>query len=208
MNWFDLTVGIALILAIINGFRKGLVMQLAGLAIVILSAVFGGKLAKSILPWITETFEIEFNFAIVISYILAFLGIYLVIVVLGKLIQGVLKVVNLNIINRLLGAVIAMGTMMVVLSILLNLILMIDKNEMIIKKDIKENSFFYERVEAVIPAIVPYLNKDVWDKYIHPDKLKTKKTLEDLTTYKIQSGQIIFVPNKSDKLSYANTQRG
>ena len=183
MNWFDLTVSIALILALISGIRKGLIMQLAGLAIVILSAVFGGELGKIILPWIMQTFAMEFNVASVLSYTISFLTISFVIIVLGKLIQGVLKVINLNFINRLLGAIIAMGTMMVILSILLNLVLMIDNNEFIIKKDIKENSFFYERVEAVIPAIVPYLDKDVWKKILYlkrPTKFNLKKVLRQI----------------------------
>ena len=52
------------------------------------------------------------------------------------------------------------------LSIILNIVLMLDKNENLIKKEIKEESFFFERVEAVVPAVVPYLDKDLWDKYI------------------------------------------
>ena len=79
MNWFDLTVSIALILAMISGIRKGLIMQLAGLAIVIISAVFGGELAKIIQPWIMSTFSMEFSSASVLSYIIAFLAISLLI---------------------------------------------------------------------------------------------------------------------------------
>lgn len=208
MNWFDLTVSIALILALISGIRKGLIMQLAGLAIVILSAVFGGELGKIILPWIMQTFTMEFNVASVLSYTISFLTISFVIIVLGKLIQGVLKVINLNFINRLLGAIIAMGTMMVILSILLNLVLMIDKNEFIIKKDIKENSFFYERVEAVIPAIVPYLDKDVWKKNIVPEKTDKIQPEEGTKTDIVQLELTSKALDKIFKLNYADSQRG
>ncbi|MDD2244256.1 MAG: CvpA family protein [Dysgonamonadaceae bacterium] len=208
MNWFDLTVSIALILAMISGIRKGLIMQLAGLAIVIISAVFGGELAKIIQPWIMSTFSMEFSSASVLSYIIAFLAISLLIFFLGNIVQGVLKAINLNFVNRLFGAIIGMGTMMVILSILLNLVLMIDKNEIIIKKEIKENTFFYERVEAVVPAIVPYLDKDVWEKYIDSENTEKIRPEEGKKTDIVQLERKINAHQKNHKFKYADSQRG
>lgn len=43
---------------------------------------------------------------------------------------------------------------------------MLDKRENIINSEIKQESFFFKRVEAVVPAIVPYLNKEFWEEYI------------------------------------------
>ena len=48
MNWFDILIGILLLLAVVNGYRKGLIMQLVGLATLILAAIFGGRLAEII----------------------------------------------------------------------------------------------------------------------------------------------------------------
>ncbi len=48
---------------------------------------------------------------------------------------------------------------------------MLDKNELIIKKNIKEESFFFERVEVVLPAIVPYIDKEFSDGYV-PEKYR------------------------------------
>jgi len=55
--------------------------------------------------------------------------------------------------------VISIGTMMVLLSIILNLVLMLDKKQTVINRKIRTESFFFERVEAVIPA--SYL---IWTK--------------------------------------------
>jgi membrane protein required for colicin V production len=62
--------------------------------------------------------------------------------------------------------VIAAATMMLFLSILLNLVLLLDRNETVISPRIKQESFFYSRVEAVVPAIVPHLNSRFWDEYV------------------------------------------
>lgn len=157
MNWFDLTVGILLLIAFINGYRKGLIMQLVGLATIILAAVFGGRLAQTILPQINRIIDLSPEVARVLSFILAFVAIAVGLSLVGRLLQRFIDIVFLSFINRLLGAVIAAGTMMVFLSIILNLVLMLDLNQQVINKKTKEESFFFERVEAVVPAIVPYL---------------------------------------------------
>lgn len=166
MNWFDLIVCILLLIAVINGYRKGLIMQLVGLAILVLSAVFGGRVAQYILPHITEWASLSPETARVLSFILAFSAIAIGLSLVGRLLQKFIDVVLLSFINRLAGAVIAAGTMMLFLSILLNLVLLLDKKETIIRPEIKQESFFYERIEAVVPAIVPHLNKEFWDEYV------------------------------------------
>ncbi|HBK32764.1 CvpA family protein [Limibacterium fermenti] len=166
MNWLDFTTGVFLLIALINGYRKGLINQAIVLATVILSAVFGGKAAKMLLPEVTRLIDVAPNVAHVLSYVFAFIGIAIVISLIGRLIERFIEVIHLSSINRMLGSVLAVASTMVVLSIFLNLVLMLDTQENVIKSKTKEESFFFNRVEAVVPAIVPYLNKDVWEEYI------------------------------------------
>lgn len=179
MNWFDLIIIILLVAAFIKGYSKGLIMQLVGLAAIIIAAIFGGKLAAIILPELNNLLDISPNFARVLSFIIAFSLIAFVILLIGGVIQRFIDVIMLGIINRLLGAVIGVGTIMVFLSIILNLILMLDTNESIINERIKEESFFFSRVEAVVPAIVPYLNEDFWNEYIPENYRKEIESKSD-----------------------------
>jgi membrane protein required for colicin V production len=161
MNWFDLVVLILMLIALVNGYRKGLIQQLVGLAIIILSAIFGGKLAAYILPELNRFLDLSPNLARVLSFLLAFAAIAIVISLIGNLIQKFVNIILLSFVNRLLGSFIAVGTLMFILSIILNLVLMLDKKENLISKEIKNESFFFERVEAVVPAVVPYLDKEL-----------------------------------------------
>ncbi len=171
LNWFDLIVLILLLIAFVNGYRKGLVMMLAGLATVILAAIFGGKLAVRILPELQKLFDMSPQLANVLSYVAAFLAIAVVLGLVAALVQKIFETVNLNFINRLLGSVVSVATTTIVLSILLNLVLMLDSGERMIKPDVKEKSFFYERIQAVVPAIVPYLDKKMWEEFV-PEKYR------------------------------------
>ncbi|MGI6073907.1 MAG: CvpA family protein [Fermentimonas sp.] len=189
MNWFDLVVGILLIVALLKGYRKGFVYQLVGLAIVVLSAIFGGKLADYILPEVHKLLDISANNARVLSFVLAFALIAVVISLIGRMIQKFIDFAFLSFFNRLLGGLIAVGTMMFVLSIILNLVLMIDKRDVIIKKNIKEESFLFERVEAVVPAVVPYLDKEFLEEYVPKNYRQNIENKSD-SIYKVNPGTI------------------
>lgn len=171
MNWFDIVTAILLLIALINGYRKGLIMQLVVLATIVMAALFGGRLAEMILPTITNLINLTQDAARVLSFILAFLLIALLLSLVGRIVQRFIDVIMLSFINRLLGALIAAGTMMLVLSILLNLVLILDINEGVIKRETREESFFFKRVEAVVPALIPYLNQEFWNEYI-PDSYR------------------------------------
>ncbi len=166
MNWFDITILILLLIVLVKGYRKGFVMQLVGLSVILLAAIFGGKLASIILPEINRLLDISANFARVLSFLISFSLIAVTISLIGKLVEKFIDIVSLSFFNRVLGSIIAVGTMMVVLSIVLNLVLMLDKRDNIINSETRKESFFFERVETVIPTIVPYLNKEFWEEYV------------------------------------------
>lgn len=183
MNWFDVLVGILLLIAFINGYRKGLIMQLVGFATLVLAAIFGGKLAERILPELNRLIDLSPATARVFAFVLAFALIAIVLTLIGRLIEKFVDVVLLSFINRISGSMVALATMMLFLSIILNLIILVDKNETFFNRKTKEDSFFYERVEAVVPAIIPYLNKELWEEYIpkpYRDELEKKSDSTDL----------------------------
>jgi len=119
--------------------------------------------------------------------VLAFAAIAILLSLIGRLLQKFIDVVMLSFVNRLLGAIIAAGTMMLFLSILLHLVLMLDKEEVVLKKEIREASFFFERVEAVVPAIVPYLGQEFWDDYV-PERYREEIEMKSDSIYQSSPG--------------------
>lgn len=176
LNWFDIIITIALITAFASGFRQGLIRQLINLCGLILGVVFAGQTAKIILPWLLQITHIPHNIASVVSYLMAFAIIMAIIALLGSIIQKFIAIIHLGFFNKLLGSMVSIGTATVVLSLILNVVLMLDPKEKIIKKETKEDSFFFERIQIVIPAIVPYLNKEVWKQYIPEQQKETIQT--------------------------------
>ena len=181
MNWFDIIVSLILLASFIQGMRKGLVLQLASFAAVIIGAIFAGKVAKIISPFLIDTVNVSVNNAGVVSYILAFIIIAFGVNLIAKMVHNLFDAMHISFLNKILGGIVSIGTVMVILSILLNLAVILDPEEDIVTVKIKTETFFYSRVQVVIPTIVPYLNKDLWEKYV-PEQLKLKESEVDSTS--------------------------
>lgn len=185
MNWFDIIIIIILIGAFIKGLHKGFVKQLFGLVGIIAGAIFAGRVASLILPFLIHTVNISPNVAGVFSYIIAFTIIILLIRIVASFFHRLLKLIQIGFLNSTLGAVLSIGCTMIILSILLNLAVVLDPEEEVITKDIKENTFFYSRVQVVVPTVVPYLKNSIWNRY-YLDELNEKEEeeqIEFLETY-------------------------
>lgn len=166
MSWFDIIVLLVLLGAFVRGMQKGLTMQLAQLGAIIVGAIFAGKAAHIILPYLLKTINISANIAIVVSYVLAFAIIFFGIKFIGRMIHSLFEALHLSFLNKMLGAVVGVISASVVLSILLNLAVMLDPKEKIVTTNLKMETFFFSKIQIVIPTIVPYLKKEVWEKYI------------------------------------------
>ena len=179
-NWFDIAILIILVIVFLKGFRKGMIKMLIELAIILLATIFGGKLAVIVLPHLQELTNISDNYAIITSYIISFIAIAIVMSMIGKLFEKVIEIVSLSLINRIIGGVISMGISMVILSIILNGILIIGKNNTFIGPEIKENSFFYDRVQSVLPSITPYIDYSDIQKIIPENIIEQIETINSI----------------------------
>ena len=177
MSWFDIIISLVLLGAFLRGLRKGFTMQLAGFAAIIIGAVFAGKVAGILSPYILKTLNISVNVAGVISYILAFMIIAFGIKFIGKMLHSLFEALHISFINKILGALLGVFSASIVLSILINLAIIVDPEEEVITNRLKSDTFFYSKIQVVVPIIVPYLRKELWEKYI-PDQLKINEEEE------------------------------
>lgn len=169
MSWFDIIISLILLGALFRGINKGIVMQLTGFASIIIGAIFAGKVSEIILPILLNATNISYNVASVVSYILAFIVIAFSIKFIGKMLQSLFETIHVSFLNKILGGVIGVAGTMIFLSIMLNLAVMLDPEEEVITSKVKSETFFYSRVQVVVPTIVPFLDKELWEKYI-PNK--------------------------------------
>jgi len=103
MNWLDALLGVALLVCVVNGFRRGFSRQLIGLASGVLALLLGiflyGAAGSFLLPYVSSpVFAKAAGFVIVFCGVLALGG--LVSFIVGKF----LKVTGLSFFDHVLGA--------------------------------------------------------------------------------------------------------
>ncbi len=120
-NWLDIVILLSMALIIIRGFWVGFSRAVSALLGVILGFWFAGNyyilVAHRLSPWIkTEPWQ---NIA---AFALLFLLVYLVLMVVGILVQGFFRVLRLGWIDRLLGGVVGLVKGVILAAVLIFLL--------------------------------------------------------------------------------------
>lgn len=173
MNYIDLVLGIILIIAAIQGFRKGLIIELASLAALILGIWGGIKLSYWTADFITKHTGYHSEHLGTIAFIVTFVAIVILIHLMGKMLDTIVKAVFLGFINRLAGIIFGVLKTAIILSILLLLFDDMDENVHLLPAKQKEESKMYVPMKQIVPTLFPFIK--LWNTK-EGDKKEESKT--------------------------------
>jgi membrane protein required for colicin V production len=157
MNYIDLVLGIILIVAAIQGFRKGFIVELASLAALILGIWGAIKFSDWTAGFITRTTKFHSDHLSTIAFLLTFITIVILIHLLGKVLDNTVKAIALGFLNRLAGIIFGVLKTAVILSIFLLLFDSIDENVHILPVNQKADSKMYSPMKQVVPTLFPFI---------------------------------------------------
>ncbi len=169
MNYFDIIAGILLILALIKGFKNGLIIELASLAALVLG-LFGAIKFSSI----TESFLVEHidsSYIGIIAFIATFIAIVIGVHMIAKVVDKLVSAIALGMINRVLGAIFSLLKYAFIASVILAILGSFERTYSIIPEEQKESSYLYEPLQSIAPSIFPYLQfNDVREQFDNAKK--------------------------------------
>jgi len=158
MNYFDVVVGILLILAIIKGLKNGLIIELASLVALVLG-LFGAIEFSSI----TESYLIQYIdsshiglVAFIITFVLIVVGVHMGAKVVDKLVSAI----ALGMVNRVLGAIFSLFKYAFIISVVMAILGSFERVYSIIPEEQKESSKLYSPLRSIAPSVFPYLKFD------------------------------------------------
>ena len=157
MNYIDLVLGILLLLAAIQGFRNGLIIELASLAALILGIWGGIKFSDYTAAFITKHTGYHSEYLSTIAFVVTFILIVILIHIMGKMLDTVVKAVFLGFLNRLAGIIFGVLKTAVILSIILLLFDGIDENVHILPAQQKAESKIYTPMKQLVPTLFPFI---------------------------------------------------
>ena len=178
MNYIDLVMGIFILIAAIQGFRNGFIIELASLAALVLGIWGGIKFSDFTAGFITQHTGYNSQYLGTIAFVVTFIIIVLLIHIMGKMLDSVVKAIFLGFLNRLAGIVFGVLKTAVILSILLLLFDDVDQTMHILPVKQKEQSKVYLPMKQVVPSLFPFIK--LWnvknrnnDKQADPEQKTT-----------------------------------
>lgn len=158
MNYIDLILLIFLLWSVYRGFKNGLIIEVASLIALILG-IFGAiKFSYMTSDFLVEKFEMTTKYLPLISFAITFVLIVIVVHLLAKVLDKLVKAIALGFINRLFGIVFGVIKTAFILSIVLVILNTIDRKTHFLPEDKIEESLLYKPISAFAPLIFRDLN--------------------------------------------------
>jgi len=157
VNFIDIIIIILVLLAAFKGFSRGIIKELISLISLIAGVYIASHFSVYVEKHLNNNFPKIEEYNTIISFILVFLIIYLSLKLAGVIINKFVKIIQLNLINKILGLLFgASKAILIIAFILFELNHLEQSFSTIISKNQKEESKFYNLfVEEIIPKISP-----------------------------------------------------
>ena len=158
MNYIDLIIAIPLVWGIFVGFKNGLIIEVASLAALLLG-IFGAiHFSDLTANFLVTSLNVTTQYINLIAFAVTFVGIVIVVHLLAKMIDKLVKAVALGFVNRLLGMVFGLIKYAFIISVILVIINAINRNLNFLSDEKTESSLLYKPLSNFAPAIFPYLD--------------------------------------------------
>lgn len=155
MNHVDIILAFPLAIGAIKGFSRGFFLEIAsviGLVVgVMLAAAFAdylGGVISGYMEWSQHTIKI-------IAFVVIFLLVIIAVKFIARVLQNFLKMLGLNFLNRIAGLGAGVFKVAFLLSVVLIFFDYINRNEIVMSEETRENSFLYKPVSALVPSMLP-----------------------------------------------------
>lgn len=155
MRAIDIIIIVLLLFGAYSGYKKGLLMELIAI-LAFFIALIG---ALKFMHWGVEILQRYINsfhqFIPLISFLILFVGIIILINVLGRVLKNILDMTLLGSIDNLGGAIIGIVKWGFGISVL---ILVIEAIEVEIPPEMSENTFLYPKIAGFAPMVFDYIS--------------------------------------------------
>ena len=179
MGYIDIVLGALMIIGAIRGFMKGFISQLFGLAALFIG-IFGAiKLSGWASGKIAAVVNTNSDTLPLVSFLVVFFTLVIVVLLIGKLVDGMVESSKLGIPNRIIGALFSITKVALILSVVLWTFTYFDSKTGVLPKKAIEESYLYKPISKFAPTVVPLLRIDEIKIPLHestPDNNQDKPT--------------------------------
>jgi len=166
MSYFDIIVGILLILAALKGLKNGLIKELAGLTALILGIILAVQFSDVMARFLSGIFHS--SHMPIIAFLLTFVLVVVVVHLIAQLLHTLINAVALGVFNRILGLAFGVLKAGFIISILLLGLQVFGLENSVVTPKEQQRSQLYPPLKSAAPMIFDFFEKDL-DEFFRPD---------------------------------------
>jgi len=159
MQTIDIIILVCLVPFVVQGIRKGFVSQLTALVSVVLGIWLSARFSKVVSEYLRPYIEVSDALLNVISFIAILLGVTLVLYLVGKAIEKLLKLVMLGWLDKLLGLTLSLLKGILLIGVIIVAFNTLNVRFEFVSEEILENSALYPPLKELTYTIFPVLKE-------------------------------------------------
>ena len=165
MNIVDIILLICFIPALIQGFRKGFISQIIGIVSIIAGSLISFKGASALGEWMAQYFTASEQTLKLVSFAIIFIGVFIALALLGRIIEGLFKLILLGWLNRLLGIVFSLLKTGLLIGLVIMIFCSLNNTFEFVSTEVLEESLLFPPIKNSAYYVFPYLKEFLfWNK--------------------------------------------
>lgn len=157
MSIVDIILLICFVPAIINGVRKGFISQVISIISIIAGVWVSYEFASIVGTWIGQHIEASESVLKLISFALIMAGVFVLLGIVGRFLEGIVKFVMLGWLNKLLGIMFSLLKSGLIIGMLIMVFSSINNNLHLVDEQVLAESVLYTPLKNTAFIVFPYL---------------------------------------------------
>ena len=157
MSILDVILLICFIPALIQGLKKGFIAQVISIASIIIGIWASSRFADVVGEWLAKYITVSDQIMKVVSFALILIAVFLALAAVGKLLEGMFKMVTLGWLNRLLGLVFSLVKTSLILGLLIMVFTSLNETFNLVNEATLNESVLYTPFKEAAFKIFPYI---------------------------------------------------
>jgi membrane protein required for colicin V production len=155
MNFLDIIFLIPFCFFLIQGLRKGVIVEVFSILALLIAVIGSMTLTNSVLLRLESWTKSVITPYII--YVVVFIILFFLVILFAKLIEKILKTAKLNLFNRIAGA--AFGAIKAI--IIVSLLFWVTDQANILKETQKESSIFFNKIKPAAPIVISFITNNL-----------------------------------------------
>ena len=165
MNILDIILLICFVPAVVQGFRKGFIAQVIAIISIIAGVWLSFHFATVVSTWLGQYIQGSEQVMKIVAFALIFIAAIAVLALLGKLIEGAVKLVMLGWLNRLLGVIFSLLKAGLIVGLCIMAFCSLNNTFELVSEETLEASVLFPPLKDLAYTVFPYLKElFFWNK--------------------------------------------